>query len=188
MNGICSFRYVFPSWLGSHSRNWMVLACALPGGGFWSLLARAHRPAEGGQVIKEVAKKQYLNTRYDQPYKQALYNLDVLLRVGKWHINDYLAVVDDLRVHDLDVRPPFILVCLPPPLPASATSFCRHSKSSRMAILQPCVHRHSLRSFMNTLSRGLSLDGSLFRPPLTSPMTIRGAPQPLQLVDTSVNS
>lgn len=68
--------------------------------------ARAHGPARGWQVIKEVAKKQYLNTRYDQPYKQALYNLDVLLRVGKWHVNDYLAVIDDLHKDDLRVRTP----------------------------------------------------------------------------------
>jgi insulysin len=53
------------------------------------------------QVIKEKAKKEFLNTRYDQPYQQALYNLSVLLELQRWHINDYIAVIDGLQPSDL---------------------------------------------------------------------------------------
>eukprot|EP00884_Botryococcus_braunii_P023676 jgi/Botrbrau1/9993/Bobra.0012s0082.1 len=53
------------------------------------------------EVMKEKVKKEYLNTRYDQPYQQALYGLNVLLEVQRWHIDDYLAVIDGLQAEDL---------------------------------------------------------------------------------------
>jgi hypothetical protein len=58
----------------------------------------------GVQLMREKAKKQYENTRYDQPYQQALYNVSVLLELRRWHVQEYAAVVLDLEPADLEVR------------------------------------------------------------------------------------
>lgn len=61
--------------------------------------------ASDSQVMKEKAKKEYLNTRYQQPYQQALYSMNVLLEAKRWHINDYIAVIDGLQALHLQVLP-----------------------------------------------------------------------------------
>lgn len=56
------------------------------------------------QLMREKLKKQYENTRYDQPYQQALYNVSVLLELRRWHLQEYAAVVGDLEAADLEVQ------------------------------------------------------------------------------------
>ena len=55
------------------------------------------------QVQKEAAAKEYANTRYDQPYQAALYETNVLLEARRWHTDEYEAVIDGLRAHELQV-------------------------------------------------------------------------------------
>ena len=56
------------------------------------------------QIQREAAAKQYANTRYDQPYQAALFEMKVLLEAQRWHTDEYEAVIGGLEPGDLAVR------------------------------------------------------------------------------------
>jgi len=53
-------------------------------------------------VLREQMQKQYYNTKFDQPYQQALYMSSVMFLQTKWHINEYLEILPDLTFADFE--------------------------------------------------------------------------------------
>lgn len=47
-------------------------------------------------IVKEQLIKELRNTRYQQPYHQALYAASVLLEHRRWHVDEYLGVLPTL--------------------------------------------------------------------------------------------
>eukprot|EP00899_Mesostigma_viride_P018660 jgi/Mesvir1/26796/Mv20563-RA.1 len=53
------------------------------------------------QIVQDKLKKDYQNFRFQQPYQHAMYTTSVLLEQGRWHVNEYLQVIDRLKAADL---------------------------------------------------------------------------------------
>lgn len=48
--------------------------------------------------VKQKLKKEFSNLKFEQPYRLALYEMDVALEHRKWHMKDYEAVLDKVDV------------------------------------------------------------------------------------------
>ncbi|QDZ21486.1 insulinase-like metalloprotease [Chloropicon primus] len=55
------------------------------------------------EVLKELMQKDFENTRFDQPYQQAIYATSILCLQKKWHIKEYLEVLKHLTFQDFEV-------------------------------------------------------------------------------------
>ena len=53
-------------------------------------------------VLKEQMVKDFRNTKFDQPYQQAIYATSILLLQKKWHIDEYLDVLTSLTFEDFE--------------------------------------------------------------------------------------
>lgn len=62
--------------------------------------------------VKEKIRKDYCNWKYEQPYRIALYEMDVALEHLKWHIKEYEAIIDSIEYqHVLHAFAPRLFSC-----------------------------------------------------------------------------
>mmetsp|Transcript_28912 Transcript_28912/g.46802 ORF Transcript_28912/g.46802 Transcript_28912/m.46802 type:complete len:1017 (-) Transcript_28912:212-3262(-) len=47
------------------------------------------------ELMKDAVKREYKNYMFEAPYQSAMYSTNVLIEASRWHILDYLAVIDD---------------------------------------------------------------------------------------------
>lgn len=51
--------------------------------------------------VRNKLKREYMNIRFEQPYRLALYEMDIALESKKWHISDYEKELEALCADDL---------------------------------------------------------------------------------------
>lgn len=54
------------------------------------------------EVLKEQMQKDFENTKFDQPYQQAIYATSILCLQKKWHIKEYLELLPKLTFDDFE--------------------------------------------------------------------------------------
>jgi len=53
------------------------------------------------EYVQKRLEQEYINTKFEQPYRLCLYELDIALEHTKWHVNDYEAILPTLSAHTL---------------------------------------------------------------------------------------
>lgn len=52
-------------------------------------------------AVKEKQVRDYVNTRYEQPYQRAMYLFSLAAEARRWHVDDYLACLPGVSRADL---------------------------------------------------------------------------------------
>jgi len=65
------------------------------------LLSIAHVPEDRFLFVKQKITKEYANWKYEQPYRLALYEMDIALEQKKWHIEEYKSTINSITCNDV---------------------------------------------------------------------------------------
>ena len=65
------------------------------------LLSVANAQEERFTFVKQKIKREYANWKYEQPYRLALYEMDIALEYKRWHNNEYESIIDSIECSDV---------------------------------------------------------------------------------------